>query len=300
MNTQKIKNKITQKYIQLLKIQPQILIDLGATNCRATLRTQTGKKILPIINPTQQQTKVQKNKKQVLKAIKKTTKNYLKITKNPPIKIAIPGIIKQNKVTIPNLKIKNWNLKKDLQKIFNTNKIHIINDAVATYKGEKTNGTIIRIGTGIGAAENNKNIELGRSITLPKYKFTGYTNHPKILENFSSGLALKKIGEKKGLKIKCTPNEYAQKINQLTKKNNKLAKKILTEAGETLGHAINSYHQHKKHKNTHEYIISGSLGLNQHYFKGIQKTSKLNIKKSKHKNSEAIYQGLTKITLSTY
>jgi predicted NBD/HSP70 family sugar kinase len=284
-------NALAKSYLKYMKLSPLILIDLGATNCRATMRDCRGEKILRGMISSKYQTKVKPTKKGVLDALKKVTERYLEIASNPDIRIAIPGLINSESVTIPNLNINNWNIKKDLELLFNTKKIVVLNDAVAAFKGENTKGTIIRVGTGIGASENNENIELGRSIILPNYEFVGYSNNPNILENFASGLALKEIGEKKGIQINCDPNEYAEKLNELALKND-LAKQILTEAGQILGLAINSYHTHKKYEDTREYIISGSLGLNEHYFKGILNVCKLNILKTKHVGSEAVFKGL--------
>ncbi|MFT4261386.1 MAG: ROK family protein [Candidatus Woesearchaeota archaeon] len=281
-------NALARSYLKYMKKKPLILVDLGATNCRATIRDYRGEKVLRGLINSKYQTKIKKSKKSVIEAIQKVTERYREILENPTIKIAVPGIVK-DEVTLPNLNIENWDMKKALQTKLKTKDITLVNDVQAAWKGEQTQGVVIYVGSGIGASDKGKNIEIGRSITYPNYKYMGYSKNPNIIENFASGHALKKIGESKGLKIDATKSEYAYKLS-LSK--DEKAKEILKEAGTILGKAILTYHKIKRYKKDKEYIIGGSLGTNKHYFEGIKNSNNLNIRKTKYKGSEAIYRGL--------
>lgn len=287
-----LKQCLARSYIKYMNLKLVILVDLGGTNCSATIRDFNGRKVLRGIVKSEYCVKVNPGKKGVLSALNDVLKNYVNILEYVDIRIALPGVIYDKKVSMPNLLIRDWELAKELMSLFKIDNLILINDAIASFKGEKTDGTVIRIGTGIGGAEKNLNIEFGRSIKIPSLKYTYLSKSKEVLENYASGKALKNVGESKGIFIKCEDNEYAQKLNELAVSGNVLAQKIISDAGGLVGKAIRSYHKHKGYNDSREYIISGSLGLNELYFKGIKENSKLNIKKSKYKGSEAIYLGL--------
>ena len=288
-----ITNAIAKSYAKYTKNKPIILIDLGATNCRATIRNEKGEKILRGILKSKYHAKVKPSKKSVLDAIHKVTERYLEVYTEAEVRIAVPGIV-SDKITLPNLNIANWDLKRELYKLFGHTNIKIINDVVAAYHGENTKGTVIYVGSGIGASENGENLELGRSFTYPDFKYIGYSKGRNIVENFAGGLALKSQCKKYDVNINGDAHEIGKMLNDRALRDEN-SKRVLHETGKILGELINSYHSHSKHGDDWEYVIGGSLGKNQYYFDGIKQACKLNVKKSGYEGSEAIYKGLIKI-----
>ena len=284
-------NAIARSYTKYSKTKPIILIDLGATNCRATIRSLRGEKILRGILKSKYQTKVKSSKKAVIESIMKVTERYLEVYPESEVRMAVCGVVK-DKVTLPNLNIAEWDMKKDLYKLFGHTNIKIINDVVAAYYGEDAeDSTVIYVGTGIGSSEKGENLEIGRSYTYPDYKYKGYGNRKSNVENYASGLALKKQCELQGLEIDADIHEIGKILSDMSCKDAK-AREVLAQTGKILGQLINNYNEHKKHPSNWKYIIGGSLGKNKYYFEGIKSVCNLNVEKSKYEGSEAIYKGL--------
>ncbi len=276
-----------------------LLVDLGGTKCRATLRDENNQ---PLVKPHYNTVPV----KNVLESIKKAMTPYNSyIDKDTVIKIAVPGLVKNNKIIqLPNLKIKEWDLVKELKRLYH-NKILLYNDLEAAWHGEykKKNFLLIYASTGVGGALNGENIEFGRRTTINtkgeiKYRNVETTLSKEdlkqdefIIEHLTGGLALGRIAMIKGIELGVNINEYGKELDNYAQ-NNKKAKEVFQEAGSILGKAIKSYADKNKITNI---VIGGSLGTNTHYFNAIKKECP-NAKKTKFLNSsEAIFQGLLKI-----
>ena len=271
------------------KTKKYVAIDVGGTNIRGALIDENGKILSEI-----EHFKTEKTKELLLTQILIIIKQHTQKTNEA--KIAIPGIIKEQKIVeIPNLNIKNWDLNKELDR--HGIKTTIMNDLEAAWKAEEAD-TVIYVGTGIGSATNGKNTELGRTtkINLSTGKIkcydTKFLNKIKLekneylLEDMVSGKGISKTNKKHEL--------YAKELAEKAKIQEK-AQRELEEAGEYLGESLIEYD--KKQKQPHKYVIGGTLGKNEHYFKGIQNKFP-NIEKSKYNTSETIMKGLTKLPTS--
>ena len=301
-----------------------ITIDLGGTNCRASLRDESGNTFQEnIVTPIYTSKTKGKSRKDVLKTIYETMQPYLELAhKKLAILIAVPGIVKNNKVKqLPNLNIKEWDLKSDLKeylkdKITGEIQIKILNDLEAAWHCEAKDkkDLVVYAGTGIGGAINGKNIELGRNIVLTKEngeitsaKYKDNTNklekNEYLLEELASGMSLKKHAEEQGIKLKAKTNEYGEKLAEEARKGDLKAKATIAKTGINLGIGLASYNTYNEITNA---VIGGSLGLNEDYFQGIitglKKAEELNLKqlaeekvrKSHYNSSEAIFRGLIK------
>ena len=279
-----------------------LLIDLGGTKCRTTLRNQKNE---PVIIPHHVNVKVTDD---VLKSIIDSIKPYNNyINKKTVIKIAVPGLVKKNKILqLPNLNIGEWDLAKELKRLY-YNKVLVYNDLEAAWHGEYTdkNFLLVYASTGVGGAINGENIEFGRRITINTNGEIKYHEIEKtltkndleknefILEHLTGGLALGKAAVIKGLQLGVNINKYGEELDQYAH-NNEIARSVFEDAGSILGKAIQAYAETHKVKNV---IIGGSLGTNTYYFNAIKKQVKnINIQKSKFLNSsEAIFRGLLKL-----
>lgn len=206
-----------------------IALDLGGTHLRAAL--VKGKKILKYIK-----IRTPKSKKQTLEKIVYLISSFMeKDVKG--IGVGAPGPLKQGFiVNPPNFPVKNFNLKKFLEKKFKK-RVEVENDANCVALAElnfgckKRNFIVLTLGTGIGG---------GIIIDGKLYRGKGYggelghiiLDKKTDFENLAASKAIKKLSFKyfkKELKIK-----------ELMRINNEKSKKIINEIADYLGQGIAS------------------------------------------------------------
>ncbi|MBU2639239.1 MAG: ROK family protein [Nanoarchaeota archaeon] len=209
-----------------------IAVDFGGTSIRAAL--MSGRRILRLVK---HDTMASEGKNVVLKQLVKAIEEAKGVEKIKGIGIGSPGPLLDGVIkNPPNLPIRNFNLKKFLQKKFKT-RIEIENDAKCAalaelvYGVKKKNFIVLTLGTGIGG---------GVIIDGSLYKGQGYGGEighiiiqdEKDLEYWASGTKIKKDARI------VFGKEYL--AGELKKLNNKKADKILRDAAEKLGIGIGS------------------------------------------------------------
>jgi len=219
-------------------VKYKIAIDLGGTHLRVAVLKNN-----KIIKFVKNNTPLEKN--YLLRLMEKNISEFIKEYGKSNIKgigISSAGMISKGVIKIsPNLPLKNFNLKKIIQKKFKL-KVEVENDAncfalaelkLGLGKGKK-NFVLITLGTGIGGG-----IILNGQL-YKGFDGEGYAselghfilNNGKDFENFAGGKAVKKLSKKYCKKV-CM-------VSELTKNNDKNSKKILDEITSYLGQGIAS------------------------------------------------------------
>ena len=210
-------------------MKPIIAIDLGGTNIRVALIKN--RKILKYLKE-----KTPKTSKEIKAKIFELVDNYMfKDVKG--IAVAVPGLVEDGIIKgIPNLPLKNYNIKKALRDRF---KIPVVvkNDADCVAFAElklgckKRNFIVLTLGTGIGG---------GVVIDGKLYRGGGYggelghiiLDHGKDFESLAASKRLRNV----------TVKEFGEQklFNELIKMRNRRANKILEEFTGYYGQGIAS------------------------------------------------------------
>lgn len=207
-----------------------IAIDLGGTNMRVGLAEGNG-----IVRYVKKDTP--KKSKELLDTLVSSIEEVIARDKISGIGIAMPGPLKEGVVkNPPNLALKNFNLKKYLEKKFKT-KVEICNDADCVALAEaklgckKKNFIILTLGTGVGG---------GIVINGELYHGKGYggelghlvLNDGKFFEDLVAGKRLNPLTKKKfGREMM---------IKDLMDEKSKKADAIVDEFADYLGQGIGS------------------------------------------------------------
>jgi glucokinase len=220
-------------------------IDVGGTKIDGILIDKKGEIIEQLKEPTE------KNKEKLARQLIDMIEKLSHGRKISGIGMGFPGSMDREKgvvLNMPNVHIKNFNIKKRIEKRFGV-PVKIENDgncmAVAEYVfgygKEKKNIVTLTIGTGVGGGiiidgklyiGNGNSAEVGH-LTLIENGVRCNCGNRGCFEEYTSGRAIMRYAKEEGLKA-----ENPREIEDLARKGNKAAKRIYQKVGRHLGVGI--------------------------------------------------------------